>query len=85
VEEKKAVEGNVVSAPIVGTFYSSSAPDSPPFVNKGARVQKGDVLCIIEAMKVMNEITSAFDGSVADIFAANEELVEYGKPLFRIV
>jgi acetyl-CoA carboxylase biotin carboxyl carrier protein len=83
-DEKKTLNGNVISAPIVGTFYASPSPEEPPFVSKGQRVKKGDVLCIIEAMKVMNEVTSSFEGTVADILANNEELVEYGRPLFRI-
>jgi len=78
-------EGNIISSPIVGTFYESSAPDKPPFVNVGDEVKKGDVLCIIEAMKIMNEITSQYDGEVAEILVKNEDMVEYNQPLFRIV
>lgn len=81
----EAVEGNVVKAPIVGTFYQSSSPDKPPFVQVGDKINKGDVICIIEAMKFMNEIQSEYSGTVAEILVDNEEFVEYGQELFRIV
>ncbi len=77
--------GNLVKSPLVGTYYDSPAPDSPSFVSVGDRVSKGEVLCIIEAMKVMNEITSEFSGEVAEILVPNEAVVEYGQALFRIV
>lgn len=77
-------EGNVVKAPMVGTFYSKSSPTSEPFVKVGSKVKKGDTLCIIEAMKLMNEIESEFDGEVVEILVKDEEMVEYGKPLFVI-
>ncbi|MDD3571037.1 MAG: acetyl-CoA carboxylase biotin carboxyl carrier protein [Lachnospiraceae bacterium] len=87
IEKPKAesLGGNVVKAPLVGTFYSSPAPGKPDFVSVGSKVKKGDVLCIIEAMKIMNEVVSQFDGEIAEVLAAPEDLVEYGKPLFRIV
>lgn len=78
------IEGNVIEAPLVGTFYKSAAPDKPPFVQVGSKVKKGDVLCIIEAMKVMNEIKSSYDGTVAEILVENEDMVEYGQRLFVI-
>ena len=78
------VEGNVVKAPMVGTFYSKSSPTSEPFIKVGSKVKKGDTLCIIEAMKLMNEIESEFDGEVVEILVKDEEMVEYGKPLFVI-
>ena len=78
-------EGNLVKAPIVGTFYKSTSPDKPPIVNVGTKVKKGDLLCIIEAMKVMNEIKSEFDGEIAEVLVENEEMVEFGQPMFRIV
>lgn len=81
--EKK--EGNIITSPIVGTFYKSQSPDKPPFVKVGDKVKVGDVLCIIEAMKVMNEISSKFDGEVVEILVDNEQMVEYNQPLFRIV
>ena len=81
-EEKK--EGNIVNSPMVGTFYSKPAPDQNPFVEVGKTVKKGDVLCIIEAMKLMNEIESEFDGEIKEILVKDGEAVEYGKPLFII-
>jgi len=73
-----------VTSPIVGTFYRSSSPDAEPFVQTGAGVKKGQVLCIIEAMKLMNEIESEVDGVVVRILVENGHSVEYGEPLFLI-
>lgn len=73
-----------VRAPIVGTFYRAPAPDAPPYVEEGDRVEKGQVLCIIEAMKLMNEIESEVSGIVKKILVKNGEPVEYGQPLFLI-
>jgi acetyl-CoA carboxylase biotin carboxyl carrier protein len=73
-----------VTSPIVGTFYRSPSPDAEPFVDVGARVKKGQVLCIIEAMKLMNEIESEVDGVVVRILVDNGHPVEYGEPLFLI-
>lgn len=84
-QQKEVKEGNIVVCPIVGTFYSSSSPSKPSFVKVGDRIKEGDTLCIIEAMKVMNEIKSQFSGEIAEIFVKNEEMVEYNQPLFRIV
>lgn len=81
---EKIEGGNLITAPIVGTFYATSAPGKAPFVKVGDVVKKGDVICIVEAMKIMNEITSEFDGTVAEIFVKEEDMVEYGQPLFRI-
>jgi acetyl-CoA carboxylase biotin carboxyl carrier protein len=83
VEVKK--EGTVVTSPIVGTFYASPGPDVALFVEVGSKVKRGQVLCIIEAMKLMNEIESELDGEIAEILVENEQMVEYGQPLFRIV
>ena len=74
----------VITSPLVGTFYASSSPDADAFVKVGDTVKKGQVLGIIEAMKLMNEIESEYDGVVEAILANNEEVVEYGQPLFRI-
>ncbi len=74
----------VVSSPLVGTFYNASSPDADPFVKVGDTVKKGQVLGIIEAMKLMNEIESEFDGVVEAVLVGNEDVVEYGQPLFRI-
>lgn len=76
--------GNVITSPLVGTFYAASAPDKDPYVKVGDHVKKGQVLGIIEAMKLMNEIESDYDGVVEAILVNNEEVVEYGQPLFRI-
>lgn len=74
----------VVKAPIVGTFYLAASPDSETFVTVGKKVKKGDTLCIIEAMKLMNEIESEFDGEVVEILLENGAIVEYGQPLFKV-
>lgn len=74
----------VVVSPLVGTFYSASSPDADAFVKVGDTVKKGQILGIIEAMKLMNEIESEYDGVVEAILVSNEEVVEYGQPLFRI-
>ena len=76
-------EQNVLS-PMPGIFYSSSSPDKPPFVRKGDQVNKGQVLCIIEAMKIMNEIESEMSGTVTEILINNADPVEYNQPLFVI-
>lgn len=73
-----------VKSPLVGILYLAPAPGAEPFVTVGGRVAKGDVLCIVEAMKMMNEITADCEGTVLDICAANEDLVEYGQVLFKI-
>jgi acetyl-CoA carboxylase biotin carboxyl carrier protein len=75
---------HILTSPIVGTFYRSPSPDAPPFADVGARVKKGQVLCIIEAMKLMNEIESDVDGVVTKIFPQNAQAVEFGEPLFAI-
>ena len=75
----------VVNAPVVGTFYRAGQPDAAPFVEVGDRVQAGDVLCVIEAMKLMNDIKADFAGEVVDVLAENGQAVEYGQPLFAIL
>ena len=77
-------EGMVVKSPLVGTFYAAPAEDADPFVSVGDPVKKGQTLAIVEAMKLMNEIESEFDGKVAEIYVENGQAVEYGQPLFRI-
>ncbi len=74
----------IIKSPMVGTFYASSAPNKPPFVKLGDKVKKGQVVCIVEAMKLMNEIESEFDGEVVEICVNNEDIVEYGKPLIKL-
>ena len=83
-KEKNVHEGNILKSPMVGTFYSKSSPNSAPYVEVGKTVKKGDILCIIEAMKLMNEIESEFDGEIKEILVKDGESVEYGKPLFII-
>ena len=83
-EEPKIPEGNLINSPMVGNFYTKPSPNSEPYVQVGKRVKKGDILCIIEAMKLMNEIESEFDGEIVEILAEDGKPVEYGKPLFRI-
>ena len=84
-EDKKQEENfKIIKSPMVGTFYESSSPDKPPFVKVGDKVHKGQVLCIIEAMKLMNEIESEFDGEIVEVCIKNEDIVEYGMPLFKI-
>ena len=74
----------VVKSPIVGTFYRSSEPSAPPFVDIGTQVKKGQVLCIIEAMKLMNEIDSEYDGEVVNVYVESGQPVQYGERLFAI-
>ena len=76
--------GKASNAPIVGVFFAAPSPDSEPYVSVGKRVKKGDVVCIIEAMKCMNEIQAEEDGEITAVLATNGELVEYGQPLFAI-
>ena len=85
-EEKKVsgISEKVITCPLVGTFYSSPAPDAEDYVKVGDTVKKGQVIGIVEAMKLMNEIESEYDGIVEEILVKNEETVEYGQPLFRI-
>lgn len=85
--EKKisGISEKVITCPLVGTFYSSPAPDAEDYVKVGDTVKKGQVIGIVEAMKLMNEIESDYSGTVAEILVNNQEGVEYGQPLFRIV
>ena len=80
-----AQPGNLVQSPLVGTFYAAPAEDAASFVSVGDRVKKGQTLAIVEAMKLMNEIESEYDGTVAEILVENGQPVEYGQSLFRIV
>jgi acetyl-CoA carboxylase biotin carboxyl carrier protein len=84
-EVKADAPGTLVSSPFVGTFYRSPSPDAAPFTEVGAKVKKGQVLCIVEAMKLMNEIECEVDGTVAEIYVQNATPVEFGEKLFRIV
>ena len=75
---------HIINSPIVGTFYRSPSPTAPAFVEVGSRVKKGQVLCIIEAMKLMNEIESDVDGEILEIYPQNAQPVEFGEPLFAV-
>lgn len=79
-----ADNSKTIDAPIVGVFYAASAPGKAPYVSAGKRVRKGDVVCIIEAMKCMNEIQAEEDGEIVEVLVKDGELVEYGQPLFKI-
>ena len=83
-EDKNEKKGNIVKSPMVGTFYLKSSPTAEPYIEIGKEVKKGDVLCIIEAMKLMNEIESEYTGKVTEILVKDGEAVEYGTPLLRI-
>lgn len=77
-------EGTPVTSPMVGVFYAAPAPDQEPYVSVGARVNKGDVLCLIEAMKLMNEVTAEKSGEIVEVCVDNGQVVEYGQTLFMI-
>lgn len=79
-----ADSSKTIDAPIVGVFYAASAPGKAPYVSTGKKVRKGDVVCIIEAMKCMNEIQAEEDGEIVEVLVKDGELVEYGQPLFKI-
>ncbi|MFQ6948874.1 MAG: acetyl-CoA carboxylase biotin carboxyl carrier protein [Blautia hansenii] len=83
-EKPTAITGKIVKSPLVGTFYAAPSPEAETFVKKGDIVKKGQVLGIVEAMKLMNEIESEYDGVVEDILIGNEDTVEYGQSLFVI-
>lgn len=84
-EEAPAADGHIVTAPLVGTYYGAPAPDADNFVQVGDKVKKGDTLCIIEAMKLMNEIESDVSGTIVEIIVENATAVEFGGPLMRIM
>ena len=75
---------HVIPSPMVGVFYQSSGPGEPPYVQIGSKVKKGDVLCIVEAMKLLNEITAVQDGEIVDICVSDGDIVEYGQTLFKV-
>ena len=84
VKEQKAIAGNIIKSPLVGTFYAAPAEDAEAFVQVGDRVKKGQTLAIVEAMKLMNDIESEYEGVVSEVFVKNGDMVEYGQPLFAI-
>ena len=77
-------EGEVITSPMVGTFYAAASPGAKPFISVGDEIQEGDVVCIVEAMKMMNEIKSDYSGKVVSVLVENSEPVEFGQPLFVI-
>lgn len=88
-EEPEVIENiteskNVITSPMVGSFYRAASPDSAPFIDIGSSVKKGDTLCIIEAMKILNEIESDKEGTISKILIENGQPVEFGQPLFEI-
>ena len=84
-EENKCKEDyKIIKSPMVGTFYASPSPDKAPFVKVGDNIKKGQIVCIVEAMKLMNEIESEFDGKVIEVCIKDGDVVDYGKPLFKI-
>lgn len=83
-EKSAGIDGNVVKSPIVGTFYQAPSPDKPPFVKVGDKVKKGDVIMIIESMKLMNEVQSEFDGTVEKILVSDGQPVEFDQPIMVI-
>ena len=84
IEVQKEEKGNIIKSPMVGTFYLKPSPAAEPYIEIGKNVKKGDVLCIIEAMKLMNEIEAEYTGKVTEILVKDGEAVEYGTPLLRI-
>lgn len=85
VPMQKEQNYRAIKSPMVGVFYSAPSPDAEPFVKEGSHVKKGDVLCIIEAMKLMNEVNAEQDGKILEVCVENGEVVEYGQTLFKIV
>lgn len=84
IQDNEKQELKKIVAPMVGTFYAKPAPDKPPYVKAGDTVKKGQIVCIIEAMKLMNEIESEVDGVIVECLVENEEMVAYGQPLFLV-
>ena len=80
----KATDGEVITSPMVGTFYAGPSPGAKPFISAGDEIQEGDIVCIVEAMKMMNEIKSDFSGKVTSVLAENSEPVEFGQALFTV-
>lgn len=81
---KKEENCKIIKSPMVGTFYASNSPKEEPFIKVGDKVKKGQTLCIVEAMKLMNEVESEYDGEIVEICVKNEDMVEYDTPLFKI-
>lgn len=90
IEENKVLQNNddkeieVIASPIVGTFYEAMSPEDEPFVSAGQKISKGEVVCIVEAMKLMNEISAEFDCEIVSVLGENGKMVQYGDPLFKV-
>ena len=91
IEENKVLQNNsdaadteVIASPIVGTFYEAMSPEDAPFVSVGQKISKGEVVCIVEAMKLMNEISAEFDCEIVSVLGENGKMVQYGDPLFKV-
>ena len=84
VNKKDVSDGDIITSPMVGTFYRAASPDSKPFVEKGQKINKGETLCILEAMKMMNQVSAEAGGTIIDILVDDAEPVEFGQPLFII-
>ena len=84
IDESIETDCDYIKSPIVGTYYEAISPDADPFVKVGQKILKGEVVCIVEAMKLMNEISAEFDCEVISILSKNGEMVEYGEPLFKV-
>lgn len=82
--EENFISGSTIKSPTVGVFYAAPSPESSPYVKVGDKINKGDVVCIIEAMKLMNEIVSEYSGEIVEICVGNGQVVEYGQPLFIV-
>jgi len=83
-KQKDVIDGDTIDSPMVGTFYRSASPDSKVFVEKGQKINKGDTVCILEAMKMMNQVTAESSGTIVDILVDDGEPVEFGQPLFVV-
>jgi acetyl-CoA carboxylase biotin carboxyl carrier protein len=83
-KEKDVIDGETINSPMVGTFYRAASPDSKVFVEKGQKINKGDTVCILEAMKMMNQVTAESSGTIVDILVDDGEPVEFGQPLFVV-
>ena len=83
-KQKDVIDGDTIDSPMVGTFYRAASPDSKVFVEKGQKINKGDTVCILEAMKMMNQVTAESSGTIVDILVDDGEPVEFGQPLFVV-
>ena len=84
MDDNIEIDCDYIQSPIVGTYYEATSPDADPFVKVGQKISEGEVVCIVEAMKLMNEISAEFDCEVISVLGKNGEMVEYGEPLFKV-